>query len=278
MPEQELIPSFQFLEDEKFDPNLVEKQELLPGDTCFVLYNLFTLKECEQLIEEGERYGFLSLGDTYSASYRNNERIINYNERLKEVMWQRITKYLDNTIEILKTHETLHTNYYTSGIWEKDGLNNNFRLCKYQPNMFFKSHYDEGYHPDRKAFRTMKTCMLYLNDNFSGGETVFYFSGGHEYSLKPAPGMCLVFNQKIMHEGKTVINGLKYFTRTDILYKKIESHDIHELTPIQNEALKIYEEGVQLENDHQSEEAIKRFKKATKLYGEIYELYNELYN
>jgi tetratricopeptide (TPR) repeat protein len=279
MPEQEEIPSFNFTEDKIFDATAIVREAFLPDDQCFVLYNLFTAEECQQLIHQGESYGFISLADTYTSSYRNNERIINYNLQLKGVLWRRLAPYLKDTLEIHSQHPTLHTNFYTPGIWEKVDLNENFRLCKYQPNQFFKPHNDEGYHPDIKSIRTMKTCMLYLNEDFSGGETVFYFADGREVPLRPKVGMCLVFNQKILHEGKTVTDGLKYFIRTDILYRKIQSfQDNLQLNPIQKEALDLYEKGIHLEKLQNTDEAIRFYKRATKLYDGVYELYNSIYN
>jgi hypothetical protein len=83
MPEQEEIPSFNFTEDKIFDATAIVREAFLPDDQCFVLYNLFTAEECQQLIHQGESYGFISLADTYTSSYRNNERIINYNLQVR---------------------------------------------------------------------------------------------------------------------------------------------------------------------------------------------------
>ena len=278
--EQVNVPTFDFLEDSEFSPQSVVRQDFLPNHACYVLYNIFTAKECQQLIQKGEEYGFLALSNSYSESYRNNQRIINFNPQLRDTLWQRIVPYLEPTIEIHGKHETLHTNFYTSGVWEKKQLNDNFRLCRYQPGNYFKPHNDEGYHPDIKRIRTMKTCMIYLNNDFIGGDTIFYFSDGNQVSLRPQVGMCLIFNQKILHEGATVSSGLKYFIRTDILFEKVQddSDQVKELNPIQMEALRFYEAGIEEEKNQNINEAIRWYSKATKLYDQIYELYNELYS
>eukprot|EP01040_Poterioochromonas_malhamensis_P008777 gene8782-9511_t len=277
--EQSEILTFEFVVDSNFNPLNVRQENLLPDNACFVLYNLFTQEECNQLIQQGENHGFLSLSKVYSSNYRNNERIINYNPVLRDTLWERITPYLDDTLEIHGKHPTLHTNHHTSGVWRKKELNDNFRSCKYFPQHFFKPHCDEGYHPDREKIRTMKTCMLYLNDDFTGGETIFYFDEDEDkpLSLKPEPGMCLIFNQKILHEGATVLSGLKYFVRTDIIYEKIQSDEVGELTERQREALKIYEEGVQEEKNNNHKRSIELYSKATKIYDNVYQLYNDMY-
>lgn len=285
-PQQAIVPNFTFVQDFSFDFTKVTKLNILPDNQCFVLHNLFTQNECVQLIEQGEKYGFLDLNNQYSQQYRNNQRIININENLKSIMFERISKYIDSMIKIdCGKHPTIATTFYTGGIWQIDDLNNTFRLCKYNPTNFFKRHCDEGYHPNPIDHRSLKTCMLYLNENFEGGETVFYLDNLKEMfdldrttvSIKPKMGMCLIFNQNIFHEGLTVASGLKYFIRTDILYKKIESYVDSTLNETQLKALELYEVGVEHERSNEHEKAISMYKRAHKLYDKVEELYGSLY-
>lgn len=287
-PEQDIIPNFPFEEDILFDNNHIKKVDLLPDGQCFVLYNLFTNNECDQLIKSGEDYGFLDLANRYSQNYRNNQRIINYNDKLKQVLLQRITNYVDNELEIINKHPTITTTFYTSGKWIIDNLNDTFRLCKYNPTNYFKRHYDEGFHPDPTSHRSLKTCMLYLNEDFDGGETIFYFDELRDIfklndessliKLKPMLGMCIIFNQNILHEGATVTSGLKYFIRTDILYKKIESYADETLNETQKIALELYEQGAEHERNGEHDVAIQKYRKAHKIYDQVENLYSSLYN
>lgn len=276
-PEQEIVPNFIFTESEKFDSSKITKLDLLPNGLAFVLENVLTKLECDQLIQQGESFGFKDLSGLYTQTYRNNKRVINFNDQLKEILWKRITNYLESTIEIQGKAPTFLTTYFTNGVWEKDNLNNNFRLCKYNPTNFFKRHVDEGYHPDPKSHRSLKTCMVYLNSDFEGGETVFYFSDNHTYSLKAGTGTCLIFNQNILHEGMPVKSGLKYFVRTDILYKKIVSTQDETLSPTQTQALELYEQAVEFEKNNLIDDAIQMYRKANKLYSDIEYLYNSLF-
>lgn len=287
-PEQDVIPNFIFEEDILFDNNKIKKLDLLPDNQCQILYNLFTKHECDQIIKTGEDYGFLDLANRYSQNYRNNQRIINYNENLKQVLLQRISNYVDNELEIANKHPTITTTFYTSGKWHIDNLNDTFRLCKYNPENYFKRHYDEGFHPNPTSHRSLKTCMLYLNEDFEGGETIFYFDELRNIfnlsdesvtvKLKPTVGMCLIFNQNILHEGATVTSGLKYFVRTDILYKKIESYVDETLNETQKLALKFYEQGLEHERNDEHDEAIQTYRKAHKIYDQVEKLYSSLYN
>ena len=56
--------------------------------------------------------------------------------------------------------------------------------------------------------------MIYLNDDFEGGETSF-----DTISIKGEKGMMLIFLHSLSHEGKEVTKGIKYVLRTDIMYR-----------------------------------------------------------
>jgi hypothetical protein len=55
--------------------------------------------------------------------------------------------------------------------------------------------------------------MVYLNDDFTGGETRFT-----QGVVKPAKGMALVFVHQLFHQGDVVTSGRKYVVRTDVMY------------------------------------------------------------
>ena len=56
--------------------------------------------------------------------------------------------------------------------------------------------------------------MIYLNDNFKGGETKF-----NDLVVAPKKGSALVFYHYLVHEGTEVIEGIKYVLRTDIMFR-----------------------------------------------------------
>ena len=55
--------------------------------------------------------------------------------------------------------------------------------------------------------------MIYLNDNFKGGETRF-----NNLIVAPKKGSALVFYHYLEHEGAEVLQGIKYVLRTDIMF------------------------------------------------------------
>jgi hypothetical protein len=58
--------------------------------------------------------------------------------------------------------------------------------------------------------------MVYLNDGFEGGGTTFL---DLDEVVEPAPGMALLFQHPILHEGPEVTSGIKYVVRSDIMYR-----------------------------------------------------------
>jgi hypothetical protein len=59
--------------------------------------------------------------------------------------------------------------------------------------------------------------MIYLNDDFEGGETTF-----PEFLIRPEQGMALIFNHDVYHSGREVTRGTKYVLRTDVMYRLMD--------------------------------------------------------
>lgn len=57
------------------------------------------------------------------------------------------------------------------------------------------------------------TFMIYLNEGYTGGETRF-----ESVSVAGKPGMALVFEHELLHEGAEVTAGVKYVLRSDVMY------------------------------------------------------------
>lgn len=94
------------------------------------------------------------------------------------------------------------------------GLNEQFRFYKYEINQRFKRHID-GRFKRNDLEESRITFMIYLNDDFEGGETHF-----GDLVIKPKMGTALCFIHEIKHEGCLVTKGVKYAIRSDIMYKK----------------------------------------------------------
>jgi len=99
--------------------------------------------------------------------------------------------------------------------YKVSGFNEMFRIYKYSPGQQFKMHHDGSYikNENEKSFYTF---LIYLNNDFEGGETEFE----HLFTVAPKKGSALVFYHPLRHEGKTLISGQKYVLRTDVMYLK----------------------------------------------------------
>lgn len=70
-----------------------------------------------------------------------------------------------------------------------------------------------------KGLRAEWSVLVFLNDTYEGGETVFEADDGIRYVCPhPEPGDVLVFPHNLLHEGLPVGAGVKIVLKTDILF------------------------------------------------------------
>ncbi len=132
---------------------------------------------------------------------------------------------LDKKLENIKP-----CGFGTDGEWKFDSINECFRYNQYiSPSIGFKAHRDATF-IENEDTRSIFSILIYLNDNFSGGDTVFYDALGTRskedlvndemnkgfvelFRYKPKKGSVLIFNHNIIHE--------TYVIRSDIIFKRI---------------------------------------------------------
>lgn len=95
------------------------------------------------------------------------------------------------------------------------GLNERFRAYRYSPGQRFAPHHDGAFRRDAKEVSEI-TVIVYLNEEFEGGETSFL---DLELVVKPKRGMALLFAHPMLHEGCVVRSGRKYALRSDVMYR-----------------------------------------------------------
>lgn len=95
--------------------------------------------------------------------------------------------------------------------WPVQGLNSYFRFYRYAPGQRFSWHCDRSFRAHRES--SLLTFMIYLNEGYEGGETRF-----ESMSVASKPGMALVFEHGLLHEGAEVTGGVKYVLRSDVMY------------------------------------------------------------
>lgn len=171
------------------------------------IQNFFSLEECKQWIEFSENLGYeeamvsLKSGAKMLKGIRNNERLIYTDEGLAQELWKRLEEFCPRKIDD----------------FEAIGLNEQFRFYKYKPEQRFKKHIDGSF--ERNEFeKSMITFLIYLNEDFEGGKTVFKDS-----TIIPKTGNALCFLHRQKHEGEMIEKGIKYVLRSDVMYHKIGS-------------------------------------------------------
>lgn len=195
-------------------------EDYYPGENvvCFALSNVLSPEECKAWIAEAESIGLeaatINVGDgkqELDDETRKCQRCYmdNHTDKLA-VLWERIKPFFPSDEE--------------SG--EPVCLNPRLRLLKYERGGYFRPHYD-GFHVDENKNVSLWTVQLYLNDEYEGGELIFYdddMSWKKECKFKA--GTAVIFDQEIYHAGSDVTGGVKWAVRTDIMFKKPHPEEV----------------------------------------------------
>ena len=91
--------------------------------------------------------------------------------------------------------------------------NPRLRVYRYEPGQKHRMHWDTEYEVEGGVSKI--TVVLYLNENYSGGRTSF---PELEQDIEPKIGRALLFQQRVLHEARSVEEGSKYVLRTDLIY------------------------------------------------------------
>lgn len=173
------------------------------AEDIFTVEEFFTVKECLDTIVLSETQGYelakinTAGGSRVRTDVRNNSRAFYNNEELAEKLWLRVQPFVPAHF----------------GRSAAIGLNELFRFYRYQRGHRFRGHYDESYIRN-EVEASYFTFIVYLNDNFGGGDTTF-----RGLRVQPRQGTALVFRHNLYHEGSEVTEGVKYVLRSDVMYR-----------------------------------------------------------
>jgi len=175
----------------------------------------FSPEECLEHISWTESIGYSEAtirtpkGGVMRKELRNNDRCILTDFELANKLWLRCKPHLE--------YFDLEVNPLA--------LNEYFRYYRYTSGQQFKPHRD-----GKERIRGMVsyiTLLVYLNEDFEGGETNFIQSVHRNgdrcretLSIRPKTGSALLFLHRIVHEGSPIQSGTKYVLRTDVLYDR----------------------------------------------------------
>lgn len=176
------------------------------NNDIYLIMDFWSKERCENYIQLSEEKGYADakintgMGQRVVKSVRNNKRVMYKDINLASEIWSELKNFVKDDY----------------GIFEPFGLNELFRFYRYEPIEEFKRHRDESYVRNENEM-SFSTFMIYLNNNFKGGETTF-----SNNKITPVTGMAIIFLHSLEHSGNPIIEGTKYVLRTDIMYKKKE--------------------------------------------------------
>lgn len=187
-------------------------------DCVFTVDRFFTPDECDKYIQISEDFGFedalisTQRGQVLRTNVRNNQRVMFKNDEIAEFLWERASEFVPNEYD------------GRSAV----GVNELLRFYRYDPGQRFNWHRDFPFERDNGE-KSFLTFMIYLNDDFEGGETSFEDSYSDElfdpFSVVPQQGMALFFVHGTHHIGELVTRGRKYMLRTDVMYASDDEND-----------------------------------------------------
>lgn len=158
---------------------------------------------CQKLIERSEAAGYMDAkvrthtGEESMPGIRNNAKAI--------VEWPELVDSIAQRVSELGLPAL--------GGCAPAGLPRSLRFYRYEPGQRFKMHKDGPWRED--GLTSEWTLLIYLNENFEGGRTLFRDG----VTITPQTGSALLFIHRTWHEGEQVSMGIKYVLRSDVLYK-----------------------------------------------------------
>ena len=176
----------------------------------FELPDVLTPEECRSWIKRIQSIGTEAAtinsarGAQVDSQIRNNRRVIIDDREWARLLFERVEGNVPPEIHGMKV----------------EGVNERLRCYEYEVGHRFAPHSDGAFVRDDNE-RSCYTYMVYLNEEFEGGETRFFVEP--EVVIKPKTGAALFFQHPIIHEGSEVHSGVKYVLRTDLVYRREEA-------------------------------------------------------
>ncbi|KAK7753967.1 hypothetical protein SLS62_004066 [Diatrype stigma] len=195
-----------------------------------LMKDVFSKEECKSIVASMESIGFLpdapirDDGDVSSILAHNVYWIID--QAFHDTLWGRVSPHIPAHIGGKKAR----------------GINRRFRVYRYVPGAEYRVHFDgawppSGFHAETGKYlydasprdakqSSLFTFLVYLNDDFEGGETTFFTPSIRDrvlnaHPVRPTMGSVALFPHgeskgALLHEGTGVRKGAKYIIRTDV--------------------------------------------------------------
>lgn len=176
---------------------ICEIADFLTSDECDIIRKIAEQRELEQstvVNDDGISVIDLYTRKSFQTWLKNKECLTT----------QKIAKMVSDIVDVPIAHQ------------EK------LQVVAYRPGGYYRQHYDASYHPDvianthRGCGPRIYTILIYLNDDFEGGETFFEWAN---LTVKPKKGKAIIFQNldanldlipESLHAGLPISNGIKW--------------------------------------------------------------------
>ncbi len=175
-----------------------------------LLPEFLTPVECQEIIDQAETAGLheATMFDRDGKSilrsdYRNNDRFIFDDAVLAVKLYARFAP------------ENLSHIQDGGVMWKPTGLNERFKVYRYDPEQYFAMHCDHPFVRNENE-QSFVTVLIALNDSYTGGDTNFL-----AMPVAHKTGQAVIFPHYLLHEGEPIESGRKYMLRTDVMYRRV---------------------------------------------------------
>eukprot|EP00746_Dinoflagellata_sp_MGD_P121307 gnl/MRDRNA2_/MRDRNA2_56516_c0_seq1.p1 gnl/MRDRNA2_/MRDRNA2_56516_c0~~gnl/MRDRNA2_/MRDRNA2_56516_c0_seq1.p1 ORF type:complete len:1062 (-),score=173.32 gnl/MRDRNA2_/MRDRNA2_56516_c0_seq1:174-3071(-) len=246
------------------------RRELAVGHAgiAFAVDQFLSKQECLHLIAAAEGAGLDSVSWEYDPKYRDCRRAIFHDTKAAGELWRRLLPLLCRD----DLHEVRPIGWGTDGVWAPYGVNECLRISRYDVGGHFAMHRDGPFvlNDDK---RSIFTILVYLNDEFEGGETAFdkgIPDGTLKEMFKPSIGAATIFTHDIRHQGCEVTVGAKYVLRTDLMFRRVDSlsierHCCYLSDPKYRHCESLYRESIRLQNESDVQGSTEKYLEALEL-------------
>nr|QBK88155.1 MAG: 2OG-Fe(II) oxygenase superfamily protein [Marseillevirus LCMAC202] len=183
--------------------NANEKINITPH--VWSIPNWFSGETCELLIKNMEYWIKNETMHTFQTGKYTFYNDLQTAPKIAEQFYQVIKPYV---------HDVYHA--ANGGDWEFIGVNPIIPWAMYKAGEEFGRHQDTPV--KHKEGEDKMTCLIYLNDDFEGGQT--FIEDTDEYPIEPKQGTALIFDIDLWHRGHQVESGKKYWVGFEMIFKR----------------------------------------------------------
>ncbi|CAE7560783.1 unnamed protein product [Symbiodinium natans] len=183
---------------------------------AFALRGLLTPEEAATYVKSAQKAGFgqSDVSREFPPSLRNNSRLIHFSDALALALYRRLVPHLAHRDVYL----VQPMGFGAEGRWKPVGVNPCFRISQYKEREHFATHCDGMYANDNDEC-SIYSLVLYLNEDYEGGELEFTESGKR---FRPTAGTAVLLPHDLSHAGQEVLKGTKYVARSELMFRCVD--------------------------------------------------------